>query len=468
MRVRVQGTLFDVNPLDHIGRIMSRGTWYERDLLSDLHARVTSGTAIDVGAHIGNHTVFMATKCGLDVVALEPNPVARKMLHHHVAINDLESRVTVLPMAAGASHGYATLVPGPPKNSGMARTSLANDGDIEVIPIDELDLHDVSVIKIDVEGAHMQVLEGARNTITRERPVLYVETDDPAEVEVWLGQGWTRGGKFGRTATWCFLPHTAQVSVAIMAHPSRKPQVHDLIEQLDVEPTVIWDRHNDRWDTGRRAWLEGIDSAASHGLVLQDDVTTCPDLIAGLQRMLVMQPVTQSRPVSLYIGRSRARPRRWSSTPWVRRAQRFHHSFLELEGPWWGQGVLMPAEAIESCISYGDLLTNIAHYDHRLALYWRDVIDRHCLYTVPCLVNHRIGPSLLEHGMGPGRTAVATHPRSAIDINWGSAITVTNAPPLQYTEQETRPHAPRRDDHRAPTPPALGPGTARPAASAHS
>jgi FkbM family methyltransferase len=463
-RVRMRGGgVFEVDPLDHIGRIMARGTYYEHDLLTDLASRVTSGTAIDVGAHIGNHAIYMA-RLGLDVVALEPNPNTLPLLRRNVEINDLHEQVVVMPVAAGARHDRAAIVDPPAHNSGMARVTPADDGEdgtVLVVPIDGLYLENVSVIKIDVEGTQMEVLAGAEQTIRRDRPILYVETDEPSLIDDWLGSGWTRGDKFGRTATWCWLPITAtSVSVAIMAHPSRREQVAELREQLDVPPTVVWDRYNDRWDTGRRAWLEGIDPDATHGLVLQDDVIACPDLIAGLRRMLTVQPLTQTRPVSLYIGRSRTLPRRWSAIPWLRRAQRFKHSFLELDGPWWGQGVLMPTAHIAPAIAYGDTLTGIAHYDHRLALYWTEALGTPCLYTVPCLVNHRITPSLLDHGMGPGRTALLTHRRSALQVNWRTPLAVTNAPPLQYTEQEKarddRASHVGRHDHRPPQARALG------------
>jgi hypothetical protein len=43
--------------------------------------------------------------------------------------------------------------------------------------IDSLNLNRCRLIKVDVEGMECEVLEGARNTITRLRPVLYVEND---------------------------------------------------------------------------------------------------------------------------------------------------------------------------------------------------------------------------------------------------------------------------------------------------
>lgn len=434
MRVELSGGTFDVDPSDHIGRIMSSGNWYERDLLDDLRRRVTRGVAIDVGAHIGNHTVWMAAVCGLDVVALEPNPVALQALQRHVATNKLGAKVTVLPVAAGAAPATGELVPGPQGNTGMTRIQLGA-GEVDVIPLDALELRNVAVIKIDVEGAQMGVLAGAERTIRRDRPVLYIETDDPGLIDAWLGRDWIRDGRFGRTDVWCWVP-AVTVSVAVMAHPSRRREVAELVDQLDVAPQVVWDRHSDRWDTGRRAWLDGIDPRATHGMVLQDDVIACPDLHAGVQRMLATQPHIQLSPISLFIGRRRTKPIRWSVTPWVRQARRTRASFLRLPGPWWGQGVVMPAQHIAPAVAYGDRLTGIAHYDHRLALYWTERVGRRCLYTIPTLVNHRVAPSLLDHGAGPGRTSPAPQVGSALDVAWGGILTVHGAPPLPYGADE--------------------------------
>jgi hypothetical protein len=48
---------------------------------------------------------------------------------------------------------------------------------VQVIPLDQLALPSVSLIKIDVEGMEHGVLEGARETIRLQRPVLFVENN---------------------------------------------------------------------------------------------------------------------------------------------------------------------------------------------------------------------------------------------------------------------------------------------------
>jgi hypothetical protein len=49
--------------------------------------------------------------------------------------------------------------------------------EVDVIPLDHLRLEDVGLIKIDVEGAELGVLEGAGETISRCRPLMMIEIE---------------------------------------------------------------------------------------------------------------------------------------------------------------------------------------------------------------------------------------------------------------------------------------------------
>jgi len=49
---------------------------------------------------------------------------------------------------------------------------------VRVMTLDSLGLSDVTAIKLDAEGAEQEVLEGARQTLTRCRPVLSVEIEE--------------------------------------------------------------------------------------------------------------------------------------------------------------------------------------------------------------------------------------------------------------------------------------------------
>lgn len=192
-----------VDPNDHIGRTIASGHFYERDLLEDVFVRDPRGIAVDVGAHIGNHSCWFAGICGLDVVAIEPNPASFALLVENARRNGLPVRT--LEGAAGAyADARGRLLELREGNSGMTRVVPNPAGDVEFIRIDDLELPKVGVIKVDTEGDWANVLVGANETIGRDKPLLYIEaTESLAYIdEVLAGWGYERFGRFCKTPTY--------------------------------------------------------------------------------------------------------------------------------------------------------------------------------------------------------------------------------------------------------------------------
>lgn len=185
----VEISMFDrsyriINPgAGRVGSKLAHGEPYERRLLVDCYQQGLTGTAFDVGAHIGNHTLFLAAVCGFRVHAWEPFETSRQMLVDNLALNpDLD--VTVHDWAAGAAEGRGRFTTGmwiefDPTRDG-AQIKL-DRGDIRVHRIDDhVDVPDLAVMKIDVEGMEPHVIAGAIGHIERSRPVIYAETHTPA------------------------------------------------------------------------------------------------------------------------------------------------------------------------------------------------------------------------------------------------------------------------------------------------
>lgn len=217
------------------------------------------------------------------------------------------------------------------------------------------------------------------------------------------------------------------ISVAVMAHRSRERHIPYLLESLDDQyatrpAEVVWDRHNDRWDTGRRSQL-AYDPLATHHLVVQDDALLCRDLVAGLLRAVALVP---DHPIGLYTGK--VRPAQDTVVRLVDRAQREHNSWIAMQGPWWGVAVLTPTYLIDEMIAWCDQRPEIQNYDRRMSRFY-DHIGLECWYSVPSLVDHRVGdgePSLVPgRGNGDGRTAYRFlgERASACDVAWTATAT---------------------------------------------
>jgi FkbM family methyltransferase len=394
---------------DHISRRIGRSRdWYERDLLDDIYSRRPQGVAVDVGAHAGNHTVWMAAVCGLKVHAFEPNPATRHQLQHNVALNSLTGRVTIHPEALGAHESRARLVELQAGNSGMVSVEPDAAGTVRVQPLDNFGLENVDLIKVDVEGAELDILRGAKETIRRCRPVLYIEAATPERrdaVDAWLRPlGYRRFGQFAITPTYGYAaPSTRQLklSTTIMAHPRRRGFVGSLIAALDAPASITWDQKNDRWDTGRRALL-AVDPDATHHMIIQDDAIVAKDLTAAVLRRVGEKPTS---PISLYLGRQRPHAAKFTHiVADARQAGRRWVSYPEL---CWGVGLVFPRELIEPVVEWGDAHATIANYDMRISRYLERV-KIPTWYTLPSLVDHRAGadsPSLIAGRTGGNRVA---------------------------------------------------------------
>ncbi len=164
----------------------------------DFHrALARPGTIIDIGAHDGALTLALAALPDMRVLAFEPLPPARLRLEERLRARfgqipgHVEARAEALGVAAGEIVLEVPVVAGVPQEQWASvvkdyETLRAADPRIErvlryavpVIPLDALDLADVTAIKLDAEGAEEEVLRGAAETLRRCRPVLSVEIEE--------------------------------------------------------------------------------------------------------------------------------------------------------------------------------------------------------------------------------------------------------------------------------------------------
>jgi FkbM family methyltransferase len=200
----------NVSEDDLIGRVILKSRrWYEQDLLEDAYQRLrgSAGAVVDVGAHVGNHTLWFARVCQRPVLAVEPNLDTALHLHSHVRMNRLTEEVEIFNVALGDEVRRARIEPGPEGNSGMSRVVADEEGSIAVVTLDSIvettRWSRVALIKIDVEGSALDVLAGAVQTLERDRPLLYVE-GEKAEIQAFLGPKWKCFGQFGKTPTFGF------------------------------------------------------------------------------------------------------------------------------------------------------------------------------------------------------------------------------------------------------------------------
>lgn len=200
------------NPIDHIFKCLKAGDFYERALLDRLAGIKRPGVWVDVGAHIGNHSVFLAG-LGVPTISIEPNPALLPLLRENLARNRSNGIVlgSALQAIAAPQVGY---LPGPPQNTGMGRLTPESPW---TVPATTLDLvcdqllngQPLAGVKIDVEGSELEVLRGGLQAIRRHRPTLAIECatrDALQQVETLLGPAYRQVGQFCATPTYIWEP----------------------------------------------------------------------------------------------------------------------------------------------------------------------------------------------------------------------------------------------------------------------
>lgn len=156
-------------------RAKSGGMW-EPEVAVTFGRLIRPGSiAIDAGANIGLLSISMAVRSdAAQILAFEPHPEIFRCLKANA-----EGRPAIRPhnKAVGASASTMSMVKlnGDPNPAGAVLFDRAGDYPIDVIALDSLNLANVSLIKIDVEGHEQDVIAGAMGLIQRERPALIVE-----------------------------------------------------------------------------------------------------------------------------------------------------------------------------------------------------------------------------------------------------------------------------------------------------
>lgn len=185
-------------PDDHQQQYWTMGRFYEAGSLhhllchlaeTNLRHFVSRGTVVDVGASIGNHTLFFVTVLGATaVVAVEPYLPSFLHLIKNLDANGLGEttdgvEVTTVLAAAGerAFFGRTERVDWPEHpNVGMVRFVPDAEGPDRMVRLDDTvpdDMRPVTYIKIDVEGEALPVLLGTARLIDEDRPLITAEHD---------------------------------------------------------------------------------------------------------------------------------------------------------------------------------------------------------------------------------------------------------------------------------------------------
>ena len=145
------------------------------DLLDPLEGVFASGTALDIGANVGNHAVYFA-KVFRQVHAFEPHPSIFEVMAlnakwvgnvqaHAIGLGDTPG---VFALSSDPTHlGLSSLKHGDTAGGVQVRVERLDDSKIE--------LSDLCFVKMDVEGFEANVLRGGSRTLAAHQPIVVLE-----------------------------------------------------------------------------------------------------------------------------------------------------------------------------------------------------------------------------------------------------------------------------------------------------
>lgn len=165
-----------------------RGT-YERPIQQAIASNLAPGDAFfDIGANIGFFSLIAARRVGTEgqVYAFEPVPRNAAAIRRTAQLNGFHA-IRVFPEAVGATIGRAELllarhIGGAALASAEAPPDMNGYLEVDVTTLDDAiarhGLRPPSLVKIDVEGAEIEVLRGMTETLRAHRPSIIYEIDD--------------------------------------------------------------------------------------------------------------------------------------------------------------------------------------------------------------------------------------------------------------------------------------------------
>jgi len=161
----------DEDPNDSIKTVLNTREGYEwvQSVFMEQLIRPNS-LALDVGSHIGFHAITMSRRVGPSgaVIAFEPNNKLYMENLYNLQLNHCDNVISICKALGDTT-----------KKAVMKKIKIEEEeteGEtVDIIPLDSLNLNNVSCIKIDVENYEYFVLKGAKETILRNRPAIIFE-----------------------------------------------------------------------------------------------------------------------------------------------------------------------------------------------------------------------------------------------------------------------------------------------------
>jgi len=170
-------TVVTEEPVEHLQATWQRGEFFETRMLEYIYWHYKGGVFVDVGAALGNHSLFFAKFCAPKfVIAVEPVPESCLRQAQVYALNRVDKLVHVYNCAVSDKGGKGAMER---FGGNLGQFRLVPGKSVVVETLDSIVAKEhakpVRLVKIDVEGHELHVLKGAARLLDEQRPALFVE-----------------------------------------------------------------------------------------------------------------------------------------------------------------------------------------------------------------------------------------------------------------------------------------------------
>jgi FkbM family methyltransferase len=156
---------------------LRRGILFEKFLMAFISKLIPcNSNVMDIGANIGVWSLAYSTFINGTIYAFEPQPKIYNCLRKSIRINNCTNIIPYNLALSDINCNYLMEVNYDIK-SNFGGACISKHGTLEVKSQigDDLDLSVVGFIKIDVEGHELEVINGLKNTIQRNKPIILIE-----------------------------------------------------------------------------------------------------------------------------------------------------------------------------------------------------------------------------------------------------------------------------------------------------
>ena len=208
-------------------RIVTGKTFYEDKLLEKARSLNLEGVYVDVGANIGNHSIYFNRFCRSTVVySFEIDEKIFALLKKNMENNCSEDTYHLKEIGILDKKGFVDISETNHLNAGMTKIVNVEGTEKKVNTLDNLldSVKDIVLIKIDVEGLELQIINGAQKILEDQSPVIFAELATETEFKFFKNEL----SKYGYT--------TDNVNYA--ATPTYLFQKTELVHEKQAENTV--------------------------------------------------------------------------------------------------------------------------------------------------------------------------------------------------------------------------------------